>query len=44
MEVLSGQVEALTSELKAFNDLKQRVAQSTLKRDLNGNIQVLNSV
>ncbi|XP_023653506.1 coiled-coil domain-containing protein 69 [Paramormyrops kingsleyae] len=40
---LQGQVEALTSELKAFNDLKQRVAESTLKRDLNGNIQAQGS-
>uniref|UniRef100_A0A3B3ZTT0 Uncharacterized protein n=1 Tax=Periophthalmus magnuspinnatus TaxID=409849 RepID=A0A3B3ZTT0_9GOBI len=37
--LLFGQVEALTSELQVYNELKRRVKESTLKRDLKRNIQ-----
>ncbi|KAJ0068332.1 hypothetical protein NL108_004941 [Boleophthalmus pectinirostris] len=37
--VLKGQVEALTSDLQVYNELKRRVKESTLKRDLKRNIQ-----
>uniref|UniRef100_A0A3B3ZTT1 Coiled-coil domain containing 69 n=1 Tax=Periophthalmus magnuspinnatus TaxID=409849 RepID=A0A3B3ZTT1_9GOBI len=36
---VEGQVEALTSELQVYNELKRRVKESTLKRDLKRNIQ-----
>ncbi|KAI4874735.1 hypothetical protein NFI96_028356 [Prochilodus magdalenae] len=36
---LKGQIEALTTDLKLFTELKQRVKESTLKRDLQRNIE-----
>lgn len=37
--LLKGQVEALSSELQIYNDLKKRVEESTFKRDLKRNLQ-----
>ncbi|KAL7863063.1 hypothetical protein SRHO_G00120470 [Serrasalmus rhombeus] len=36
---LKGQIEALMADLKLFTELKQRVKESTLKRDLQRNIE-----
>ncbi|KAJ8394029.1 hypothetical protein AAFF_G00053730 [Aldrovandia affinis] len=41
---LRGKVDGLTAELKLFDELKQRVHDSSLKRDLQRNVQVRRSL